>query len=130
MLAVTKQNTETPTRRVASTEEHVEEILRGNIGLKVPIFWSLSGRVRPLVTTLVVLSPFAGVAQHSVRIANSCKKEKKNTLTFDTPVDLHFHLCRLPVNLTFKCIRGAWSVILVRMELQSQLPVGSFEFVL
>ena len=68
-----------PTGWVASSEEHIEKVFRWNIWLNVSIIWALPGRIPPLISTLVILPPFAGVAQNGVRVANGCRKNEKWT---------------------------------------------------
>lgn len=65
------------TGRKATTEEHVKEVFRGDVGFKasveVPVAVAMPGRLALVITKLVVLFPLLRVAEYRIRCANSCK---------------------------------------------------------
>lgn len=62
------------TGREAAAEEHVEEVFRGDVGLKatveVPVAVAVPGRLALVITELVVLLPLFRVAEHGIRCAD------------------------------------------------------------
>lgn len=73
----------TPTCWKPSSEENVEELLWGNVGLKVSVEVSVVSRatvalvlgctgVRRLISVLIILLPLLRIAQDCIRIAYCC----------------------------------------------------------
>lgn len=123
-----KHQTVTLTWWITSSEEHIEELFRRNIWLKVSAVWAVTGRMSPFFFASIVLSPFVNIAQNSVRTANGWVKIWKCFKMLPVRMILaseEFTWC-----CTFKCFCCTWSVILVRVEFQSKFPVWSLQLVL
>lgn len=62
------------TRRKATTKEHVEEVFRGDVGLKatveVPMPMAVTGCLALVITELVILLPLLRVAKYCICCAN------------------------------------------------------------
>lgn len=68
----------------AAAKEHVEEVFGGDVGLKaaveVPVAVAVPGGLALVVTKLVVLFPFLGVAEDGVGCADGWKGRKDDAL--------------------------------------------------
>lgn len=124
------ENTVTLTWWVASSKEHIKEVFRWNVWIKVSIVWAVSWRISPLLSTLVILSSFASITQNSVGIPNSCWKMRDYVIFEASQWIAKVTFCYVNKKFTFKCLCSTRSVILVWMEFQSKFSIWSFEFFL
>lgn len=120
---------------VTSSEEHVKEVFRWDIWLKVPHVGVVFRRLPALFSTLIVLSPLIGITQNSIRIAYGCERGDIMLMVHDeqglntAPCTLYY-LWSDELKVTFKCLCSTWSMILVWMEFQCKFSIWSFQFVL
>lgn len=115
---------------ITSSKEHIKELFRWNIRLKVSIVWAVSGRMSSLFLTLIVLSPFVNIAQNSVRVANSCWKVITWSCYKLLSVSAILTLDEFNRRLTFKRLCCPRSAVLIWMEFQSKFSVRSLQFIL
>lgn len=66
-----RANTQTLTRGKSSSEEHVEEILWGDIRLEVSLGVPSSASTASHLAVLVIVTPLLRIRQHGVRVPNS-----------------------------------------------------------
>ena len=85
-----KSWTKTHTWWVDSSKKHIEEVLGGNVCLEGSVFWPCGCGVPPLLFTLIILSPFANVAQNRVSIPYSCGTQTTWALFTWRPSWFHF----------------------------------------
>lgn len=126
-----RNQTVTLTWRVTSSKEHIKQVLRWDISLKVPTVLVLSWRVSRLFSTLIVLSSFVRITQNSICIPDSCGEIMFNDIFKKTDKCFNTANCVTPTSaqVTFKRLRCSRSVILVRMEFQSEFSVWSFQVI-
>lgn len=81
-----------------SSKEDVEEFLRGDVGLKVPVevavvsVASVGGALRrSLFSILVILMTLLSVAEHRIRIAYGCKEKNTYQANDLVPSDVQSH---------------------------------------
>lgn len=66
-----RNTVQTLTRGKASSEEHVKQILRGNIRLEVSLGAPSGGSAAFHLAVLIVVTPFLHVGQDGVRVSDS-----------------------------------------------------------
>lgn len=115
---------------ITSSKEHIKELFRWNIRLKVSIVWAVPGRMSSLFLTLIVLSPFVNIAQNSVRVADSCWKVITWSCYKLLSVSAILTLDEFNRRLTFKRLCCPRSAVLIWMEFQSKFSVRSLQFIL
>lgn len=153
-MAVERQREVTLTWWITSSKEHVEEIFRWDIWLKISIFRAAIWWMPSLFSPLIILSSFVCITQNSIGISDSCEKwtivilstssvgiclmfdfsccqHESRSCWFMLTINNKLLIVNMAINwITFKCFRRTRRVILVRVEFQSQFSVRPLELVL